>query len=106
MGDGEVPVGVLAKTAAVDNWIERLPAPMRAAWNKSIIYRAAVHLHRERGYSAGRAIATAINWARSTVAAGDIKNWPGKQNVNARSLAEMVAALALWESMKAYANSH
>lgn len=99
-------MGVLAKTAAVDNWIERLPAAMRAAWGKSIIYRAAVHLHREQGYGAGRALATAINWARSTLASGDIKNWPGKQNVNAGSLAEMAAALSLWEAMKAYANSH
>lgn len=99
-------MGVLAKTAAADNWIERLPAAMRTAFNKSIIYRAAVHLHRERGYDAGHAIATAINWCRSTVASGDIKNWPGKQHVNAGSLAEMVAALALWESMKAYAHSH
>lgn len=99
-------MGVLAKTPEADNWIDLLPAAMRAAWEKSIIYRAAVHLHRERGFGPGHAIATAINWARSTVASGDVKNWPGKQNVNAGSLGEMVAALALWESMKAYANSH
>lgn len=100
-------MGVLEqKPGGPDNWIERLPAGMRAAFNRSIIYRAAVHLYRERGYTPGHAIATAINWCKSTVASGDIKNWPGKQNVNAGSLAQMVAALALWESMKAYAHAH
>lgn len=99
-------MGQLAKTAAADNWIDRLPAGMRAAFDKSIIYRAAVHLHRERGFEAGHAIATAINWCRSTVASGDIKNWPGKQAVNPGSLGEMAAALALWESMRAYARAH
>lgn len=99
-------MGALAKTAKADNWIERLPAGMRAAWNASIIYRAAKHLHFERGMPVGKAIATSINWCRSTVASGDIKNWPGKQNVNAGSLGEMVAALALWDSMKAYAHAH
>ena len=99
-------MGVLAKTAKVDNWIERLPAGMRTAFNRSIIYRCAVHLHREQGYPAGRALATAINWCRSTLKSGDIKNWPGKQTVNPGSLAQMAAALALWESMKAYAKAH
>ncbi len=94
------------KAGGPDNWIEALPSAMRTAFNKSIIYRAAIHLNRERGYEPGRAIATAINWCRSTLATNDIKNWPGKQNVNARSLGEMAAALALWESMKAYANAH
>jgi hypothetical protein len=99
-------MGALEKVPGVQNWIERLPAGMRAAWNASIIYRTAKHLHFERGMPVGKAIATAINWCRSTVASGDIKNWPGKQNVNAGSLAEMVAALALWDSMKAYAHAH
>ena len=99
-------MGALERVPGVQNWIEKLPAGMRAAWTKSIIYRAAVHLNRERGYEPGRAIATAINWVKSTLASGDIKNWPGKQNVNPGSLAEMTAALALWESMKAYAKAH
>lgn len=99
-------MGVLAKTAAVDNWIERLPDGMRAAWGKSIIYRCAVHLHTERGYAPGRAIATAISWCRSCLASGDVVNWPGPQRINPKSLGEMAAALALWESMKAYAKAH
>lgn len=99
-------MGVLAKTAPLDNWIDRLPAGMKAAWHKSIVYRCAVHLHRERGYEAGHAIATALNWCRSTLATGDIKNWPGKQTVNPGSLAEMAAALALWQAMRAWAKSH
>jgi hypothetical protein len=99
-------MGALERVPGVQNWIEKLPAGMRAAWNKSIIYRAAVHLNRERGYEPGHAIATAINWCKSTLASGDIKNWPGKQAVNPGSLAEMAAALALWESMKAYAKAH
>jgi hypothetical protein len=105
MRDKGVPVGVLAKTAAVDSWIERLPAPMRAAWNKSIIYRCATHLHLERGYAPGRAIATAINWCRSCLATGDVKNWPGPQRINPKSLGEMAAALSLWEAMKAHARA-
>lgn len=99
-------MGVLSRTPQIDNWIDRLPAGMKAAWGKSIIYRCAVHLFRERGYEPGRAIATAINWCRSTLATGDVKNWPGKQVVNAGSLGEMAAALALWESMKAHAKAH
>lgn len=99
-------MGVLAKKPGVQNWIERLPAGMRAAWNASIIYRAAVHLHRERGFEPGHAIATALNWGRSTLASGDVKNWPGKQNVNAKSLAEIAAGLALWAQMRAYAKAH
>lgn len=99
-------MGALERVPGVQNWIEKLPAGMRAAWNKSIIYRAAVHLNRERGMAPGHAIATAINWCKSTLASGDVKNWPGKQAVNPGSLAEMAAALALWESMKAYAKAH
>lgn len=94
------------KPGGPDNWIERLPKSMQVAWNRSIVYRAAVHLHRERGYTPGHAIATALNWARSTLASGDVRNWPGRQNVNAKSLAEMAAALSLWEAMKAYARAH
>jgi hypothetical protein len=65
-----------------------------------------VHLHRERGFAPGHAIATALNWTRSTLASGDVRNWPGRQNVNAGSLAEMAAALAVWAQMRAYAKAH
>lgn len=98
-------MGVLSKTPQADNWIDRLPAGMRAAWNRSIIYRAAVHMHTERGMPVGQAIASAINWARHIVATGDVKQWPGPQRVRPSSVAECAAALALWESMKAAARA-
>lgn len=99
-------MGVLEKVPGVQNWIERLPAGMRAAWNRSIIYRAAVHMHQERGMAVGHAIASAINWCEHIAATGDVKQWPGPQQVNPKSVGECVAALALWESMKAYARAH
>lgn len=99
-------MGALERVPGVQNWIERLPAGMRAAWNRSIIYRAAVHMHQERGMSVGHAIASAINWCKHIVRTGDVKQWPGPQTVNPKSVAECVAALALWESMKAYARAH
>jgi len=98
-------VGALEKVPGVQNWIERLPAAMRAAWNRSIIYRAAVHMHRERGMAVGHAIASAINWCEHIAETGDVKQWPGPQEVNPKSVAECVAALALWESMKAAAKA-
>lgn len=98
-------MGVLEKVPGVQNWIDRLPAAMKAAWNRSIIYRAAVHMHRERGMAVGHAIASAINWAEHIVATGDVSQWPGPQQVNPKSVAECAAALALWESMKAHARS-
>lgn len=79
---------------------------MRAAWNRSIIYRAAVHMHFERGMPVGKAIASAINWCKYIAETGDVKQWPGPQRVRPSSVAECVAALALWESMKAYARAH
>lgn len=99
-------MGALAKTPQVDSWIERLPAAMRAAWNRSIVYRAAVHMHRERGLEPGHAIASALNWARHIVRTGDVKQWPGPQQVRPSSVAECAAALALWASMRAQAKSH
>lgn len=99
-------MGALSKTPELDNWIDRLPASMRAAWNRSIIYRAAKHMHFERGMDVGHAIASAINWARHIARTGDVKQWPGPQTVRPASVAECVAALALWESMKAHARSH
>ena len=65
------------------NWIDKLPAHLKARWHRSIIYRAAVHIHR-RGMSPGHAIASAINWARHIVRTGDVKQWPGLQRVAPR----------------------
>jgi hypothetical protein len=99
-------VGALErKPGGPDNWIERLPAGMRAAWNRSIIYRAAVHMNRERGMPVGMAIASAINWAKHICRTGDVKQWKGPQAVNPKSVAECCAAVALWNSMKAQAKA-
>ena len=93
------------KKGGPDNWIEALPKPMQTAWNRSIIYRAAVHMHRERGMPVGTAIASAINWARHICRTKDVKQWKGPQSVNPKSHAEACAAVALWNSMRATANS-
>jgi hypothetical protein len=98
-------MGQLERVPGVQNWIERLPASMRAAWQRSIIYRAAVHMV-ERGMAVGHAIASAINWARHIVRTGDVKQWPGPQRVRPTSVAECVAALALWAEMRVYAHAH
>jgi hypothetical protein len=99
-------LGKLAKTPQLDNWVDHLPAGIKAAWHRSIVYRAAVHMHRERGMAVGHAIASALNWARHIVRTGDVKQWPGPQQVNPKSVAECAAALAIWETMKAYARAH
>jgi len=83
-------MGQLERVPGVQNWIERLPAALRAAWNRSIIYRAAVHM---------------VNGCEHIVATGDVKQWPGPQQVNPKSVAECVDALAVWESMKAAAHA-
>lgn len=98
-------MGKLSKTPELDNWIDRLPAGLKARWHRSIVYRAAVHMHRERGMAVGHAIASALNWARHIVRTGDVKQWPGPQQVNPKSVAECVSALATWEAMKAAARA-
>jgi hypothetical protein len=99
-------VGKLEKVPGVQNWIDRLPAALKARWHASIIYRAAVHMHFERGMAVGHAIASAINWAEHIVATGDVKQWPGPQQVNPKSVGECASALATWAAMKAYARAH
>ena len=94
-------MGALERVPGVQNWIDRLPAGLQAAWDKTIIYRAAIHMVNERGMEVGHAIASAINWCKHIVATGDVKQWPGPQQVNPKSVAECVAALAVWETMKA-----
>lgn len=96
-------VDLLQRTPQKDSWIERLPAPMRAAWKRSWIRRAAMHLA-EKGMQPGHAIATAVNAAKKGCATGDL-NYPGLQQVNVGSKAEMCAAVTLWESMKAAAKT-
>lgn len=98
-------MGALERVPGVQNWIEKLPAPLRAAWNRSIIYRAAVHIAARPGMDVGHAIASAINWCEHIARTGDVKQWPGPQQVKPSSVAECVAALALWETMKATAHA-
>jgi len=98
-------VGKLSKTPELDNWIDHLSPATKAAWHRSIVYRAAVHMHRERGMAPGHAIASALNWARHIVRTGDVKQWPGPQQVNPKSVGECAAALALWQRMRAEAKA-
>lgn len=98
-------MGQLERVPGVQNWIERLPGGLRAEWNASIIYRAAVHMVNDRGMPVGKAIASAINWCKHIVATGDVKQWPGTQHVRPSSVAECAAALALWGRMRAAAHA-
>ena len=98
-------MGVLEKVPGKQNWIDHLPAGLKAAWHRSIIYRAAVHMHRERGMPVGMAIASAKNWCEHIARTGDVKQWKGPQNVNPKSRAECVAALAVWAQMRAAAKA-
>jgi hypothetical protein len=54
------------------NWIDRLPAALKRRWHKSWIYRAAKHLHYDKGRPIGIAIATAKNAAVKGCATGDL----------------------------------
>lgn len=93
-------MGRLARVPGKQNWIEELSPATRAAWHRSIIYRAAIHMHEDQGMPVGRAIASAVNWAKHICATGDVKQWRGPQNVSPKSRAECCAAVALWENMK------
>ena len=90
----------LDRTPGGSNWVTELPAPLRTAWHRSWIYRAAKHLAAEKGMTVGRAIAVAVNAARRGCSSGDL-NFKGLQQVNAKSRAEMCAAVATWNAMKA-----
>ena len=98
-------MGKLAKVPGKNNWIEDLSPATRAAWHRSIVHRAAVHMHREREMPVGMAIASALNWARHICRTGDVKQWRGPQSVNPKSQAECCAAIALWAKMRAEAKS-
>lgn len=100
-----IELGALEKVPGKQNWIEHLPAPMRRAWNRSIVYRAAKHMHFERGMTVGHAIASALNWARHICRTRDVKQWRGPQTVNPKSWMECCAAIALWNTMKATARA-
>jgi hypothetical protein len=90
----------LERVPGKQNWIEKLPAPMRAAWHRSIIYRAAKHMA-AKGMPVGMAIASANNWAEHICHTGDVKQWKGPQAVKPTSVAECCAARTLWNTMRA-----
>ena len=94
-------MGQLERVPGVQNWIERLSPATRATWNRSIVYRAAVHMVNEHGMSVGMAIASALNWAEHICRTGDVKQWKGPQQVKPTSRAECCGAIALWNQMKA-----
>lgn len=81
------------------NWIEEEGGLPR------YIERIAIHLVNERGMSVGHAVATAVNAAKHWCRTGDVKQWPGFQNINPGSRAEACAAVARWEQMKASARA-
>jgi hypothetical protein len=98
-------MGKLATPGGRPNWIEQLSPATRAAWHRSIVYRAAVHMHRERGMPVGMAIASALEWARHICRTRDVAQWKGPQSVNPKSWAECCAALVLWNAMRAEAKA-
>lgn len=77
-----------------ENWVDR------AGGLPMYIRRIANHLHQEKGKTIGHSIAIAVNAVKKMCATGDV-NWPGAQQVNAKSRAEACAAVASWERKKA-----
>lgn len=67
------------------------------------IKRVAKHLQ-EKGMTESHAIATAVNVVKKYCAKGDL-NFPGKQNVTAKTKATGCAAVADWERKKAQARA-
>jgi len=101
--DIEIPKGIRATPSDLElatrkdfaNWVEQqggLPRKIKSV---------AKHLQ-AKGMGESQSIATAVNVARKACASGDT-NWPGKQQINAKSKAEYCAAIARWEQMKAAA---
>ena len=81
------------------NWVQEAGGLPR------YIERIAIHLVNERGFTVGHAVATAVNAAKHWCATGDVKQWPGFQNINPGSRAEACAAVAEWEAKKAAARA-
>jgi uncharacterized protein YdaT len=81
------------------NWVEQTGTGHLPRY----IRRIANHL-KKQGYSESRAIAVAVNAAKKMCASGDT-NFPGKQNVNAKSRAEACKAVAEWNAKRAQAKA-
>jgi hypothetical protein len=94
-------MGTLERVPGKQNWIEHLPGPILAMWHRTLIYRAAVHMANDKAMPVSKAIPSAINWCHHIALTGDVKQWPGIQNVNAISRAEAIWSMSVWEMMKA-----
>lgn len=96
-GLGTLPRPSNQDIALAKNWVDEqggLPP---------YIKRIADHL-KAKGMDTSRAIATAVNVAKKMCSTGDT-NWPGVQQVNAKSKGEACAAVARWNAMKAAARA-
>ena len=95
-----VAKGALERVPGVQNWVDRVGGFPPGNW----IYRAAKHLHFEKGMTIGHAIPVAVNAAKKLCATGDL-NWPGFQQARADHRADACKGVAEWEAMKARAHA-
>lgn len=85
----------LERVPGKQNWVDK------AGGLPSFIERIAKHLHYEKGYEIGRAIAVAVNTCRRWAAGGTVTEHGSSHGVSAETRAKAVAALASWEAKKA-----
>jgi 8-oxo-dGTP pyrophosphatase MutT (NUDIX family) len=101
----EIPKGIRALKSDLEltsrpdfaNWVEQqggLPRKIKSVANEL----------KKKGMGESQAIAVAVNVAKKACSSGDT-NWPGKQQINAKSRGEYCAAVARWEAMKAAARA-
>jgi hypothetical protein len=84
--------------SARENWVDKVGGL------PNLIERVAIHIM-ESGRPRHIAIPAAINWVKYICATGDVKNWAGRQNVNAPSRAAACKAVAEWNAKKARARA-
>jgi hypothetical protein len=85
----------LERKPGKQNWVDK------AGGLPDFIERIAKHLHYEKGYEIGRAIAVAVNTCRRWAAGGAVTEHGSSHGVSAETRAKAVAALASWEAKKA-----
>jgi hypothetical protein len=108
----EVYAAGLAQLAGTIEWepadyafAVRLSMELRQNWVQKVgglpplIKRVAKHIQ-AKGMDQSAAIATAVNVVKKYCANHDL-NFPGKQNVSAKTVAEGCAAVADWEAKRA-----
>lgn len=82
----------LERVPGDQNWIDRLPKTLKAAWHKSWIYRSAKH-RVANGLTISHAIASSVeDCHKGTVGGHPVKN--------PKTIAEQKAALVVWAAMK------